>query len=242
MSLINLFFFVVDNDLITYILMMKKKIGIFVFILIFAITMSIVIVNIISNRVTPIVMDYSISEMKRVASVIINRSVNSDLLNNIDMDKLFIVTRGSNDEVVTVTLDSVIVSKITDDISDVCEDNIRLIEEGNFQELKSKFNIGEDFFLVPSGIIFHNTFLNNIGPKIPISLKMIGNVTSGITTEIKEYGINNSLVTISVEIKVELMVILPFSTDYVSITNEVPIAIKLIQGKVPQFYGGSLIN
>ena len=71
---------------------------------------------------------------------------------------------------------------------------------------------------------------------------MIGNVTSGIKTEVKEYGINNSLVTISVEIKVELMVILPFSSDYISIDNEIPIAIKLIQGKVPQFYGGSLLN
>ena len=71
---------------------------------------------------------------------------------------------------------------------------------------------------------------------------MVGNVTSGITTDIKEYGINNSLVTISVEITVEVMVILPFSSDFVSITNYVPIAIKLIQGKVPQIYGGSLIR
>ena len=221
---------------------MKRKIGVFVFILILVITISIIIVKIISNHITPIVMDYSISEMKRIASIVINRSVNSDILNNNDMDKLFIVTRSSNDEVVTVTLDSVIVSKITDDISDACEDNIRLIEENNFEELKKKFNIGEEYFLVPSGIIFHNTFLNNIGPNIPISLKMIGNVTSGIKTEVKEYGINNSLVTISVEIKVELMVILPFSSDYISIDNEIPIAIKLIQGKVPQFYGGSLLN
>ena len=221
---------------------MKRKIGVFVFILILVITISIIIVKIISNHITPIVMDYSISEMKRIASIVINRSVNSDILNNNDMDKLFIVTRSSNDEVVTVTLDSVIVSKITDDISDACEDNIRLIEENNFEKLKKKFNIGEEYFLVPSGIIFHNTFLNNIGPNIPISLKMIGNVTSGIKTEVKEYGINNSLVTISVEIKVELMVILPFSSDYISIDNEIPIAIKLIQGKVPQFYGGSLLN
>ena len=61
-------------------------------------------------------------------------------------------------------------------------------------------------------------------------------------TNVKEYGINNSLITVSVEIKVELMVILPFSTDYVNITNYVPIAIKLIQGKVPQVYGGSLLS
>jgi len=221
---------------------MKKKLGILMFILMIVIVISLICIKIINEKITPTIMDYSISEMKRVVSVIINRSVNSDILDKSSIDKLFVANRNTSGEVVTVTLDSVIVNRITDNISDACEDNLRLVEEGQFSKLKKKFNIGEEYFLVPSGIIFNNTFLSNIGPKIPISLKMVGNVTSGITTEVKEYGINNSLITISVEITVEVMVILPFSSDYVSITNYVPIAIKLIQGKVPEFYGGSFIR
>ena len=221
---------------------MKKKLGILMFILMIVIVISLICIKIINEKITPTIMDYSISEMKRVVSVIINRSVNSDILDKSSIDKLFVANRNTSGEVVTVTLDSVIVNRITDNISDACEDNLRLVEEGQFSKLKKKFNIGEEYFLVPSGIIFNNTFLSNIGPKIPISLKMVGNVTSGITTEVKEYGINNSLITISVEIMVEVMVILPFSSDYVSITNYVPIAIKLIQGKVPEFYGGSFIR
>ena len=77
---------------------------------------------------------------------------------------------------------------------------------------------------------------------LKINLKIIGNVTSGIKSEVKEYGINNSLITISVEISVELLVILPISSDYVSITNYVPILVKIIQGNVPEIYGGNLIN
>ena len=187
-------------------------------------------------------MDYSISEMKRVASTIINRSIRDDTLTEDDLEKMFIVSKSREEEVISITLDSGIVNKITNRISDACEDNLRLVEEHKFSELKKKFNIGEEYFLVPSGIIFNNSIISSIGPKIPISLKMIGNVTSGIVTDVKEYGINNSLITVSVEIKVELMVILPFSTDYVNITNYVPIAIKLIQGKVPQVYGGSLLS
>jgi len=124
-------------------------------------------------------------------------------------------------------------------ISDACENNLRLVEERKFSELKD-FNINEQYFYVPSGIAFNNTFFNSLGPLIPIKLKIIGNVTSGLETEVKDYGINNSLITISVEVKVELMVILPLSTDYVSITNYVPIAVKMIQGKVPEYYGGNL--
>ena len=89
------------------------------------------------------------------------------------------------------------------------------------------------------GYIFQDYKLNDnmtVYDKVAISLKMIGNVTSGINTDVKEYGINNSLITISTEITVEMMVILPFTSDYVSITNYVPISVRLIQGKVPEFY------
>ena len=222
--------------------MKKHKLSIVIIVFIIIIALAIFIVNIISDKISPLVMDYSIGQMKRITSIVINRSINSDLLDKIDMNNLFIITKGATDEVVTISLDSVIVNKITDDISDECEDNLRLIEDGNYDELKKKFNIGEEYFYVPSGILSKNTVLSSIGPKIPINLKIIGNVTSGIKTEVKDYGINNSLISIYVEITVEMMVILPFSSDYVSITNQVPISIKLIQGKVPQFYGGSLLN
>lgn len=222
--------------------MRKRKIVSVSIIFILIIVISFFIVKLISDKISPMVMDYSISEMKRITSIIINRSINSDILNEVDMNNLFIITKGDNDEVMTISLDSIIVNRITDKISDACEDNLRLIEEGKYQELKQKFNIGEEYFYVPSGILTKNTLLNSIGPKIPINLKMVGNVTSGIKTEVKEYGINNSLITISVEVTLEMMVILPFSSDYVSVTNQVPISIKLIQGKVPQFYGGSLMS
>lgn len=221
---------------------MKRKVGIFIFVIIIILVLSILVIMFINSKVAPRIMNYSISEMKRVASTIINRSIRDDTLTEDDLEKMFIVSKSREEEVISITLDSGIVNKITNRISDACEDNLRLVEEHKFSELKKKFNIGEEYFLVPSGIIFNNSIISSIGPKIPISLKMIGNVTSGIVTDVKEYGINNSLITVSVEIKVELMVILPFSTDYVNITNYVPIAIKLIQGKVPQVYGGSLLS
>ena len=221
---------------------MKKKWVILFINLIIIFIVAIIILKYLNEKVAPTVMDYSIGEMKRVASTIINRSIRDDTLTEDEINRMFIVTRSREEEVLSVTLDSSIVNKITNRISDACEDNLRMVEEYRFNELKKKFNIGEEYFLVPAGILFNNTILSSIGPKIPIRIKIIGNVTSGIVTDVKEYGINNSLITVSVEIKVELMVILPFSSDYVSITNYLPIAIKLIQGKVPQVYGGSLLN
>lgn len=220
----------------------KRKLSIFAFVIVIIILLSVIIMQVISNRVAPLVMDYSVTEMKRIASIILNKSVTDDVMANLDIDKLFIITRSSSDDIISVTLDSAVVNKITNQISDKCEENLRKIENGKFGDIKNDFNIDEEYFYVPIGIAFKNTILNDVGPKVPIKLKIVGNVTSGITTDIKEYGINNSLITISVEVKVEMMVVLPFSSDFASIKNVVPIAIKLIQGKVPQFYGGSLIN
>ena len=220
---------------------MKKKITILIIILFIIIAISLYFIRILNEKIMPIAMNYSIGEMKRVTSIIINRSINSDILNEDDMSKLFIVNNSDN-EVMTISLDSIIVNKLTDNISDICEDNLRLLEEGKYDLLKTKFNIGEEYFYIPSGIFLKNTLFNSIGPKIPINLKMIGNVTSNIKTSIKEYGINNSLITISIEIKVEMMVILPFASDSIEISNEVPISIKLIQGKIPEFYTGNLLK
>lgn len=197
------------------------------------------VIRVINKNVTPTVMEYSKSEIKRIASIIINKSINDEIIKLIDVDELFIVDKSSGDEIITVTLDSGVVNSITNAISDACENNLRLVEERRFSELKD-FNINEQYFYVPSGVAFNNTFFNSLGPLIPIKLKIIGNVTSGLETDVKDYGINNSLITVSIEVKVELMVILPLSTDYVSITNYVPIAVKMIQGKVPDYYGGNL--
>lgn len=215
---------------------MRKKIRTLIIIVIFIILVSIFCLKKLNDKITPIVMDYSVSEMKRIISIIINRSINSDILDTNDMDNLFITTKDDHNEITTISLDSIIVNKITDIISDACEDNIRLVEEGKYNELKNKFNIGEEYFFVPSGIVFKNTLFSLIGPKIPINLKLMGNVTSGIKTDVKEYGINNSVITISVDITVSMMVVVPFSSKEISINNQVPIAIKLVQGKIPEFY------
>ena len=193
-------------------------------------------IKIINDKITPLVINYSTGQMKRITSIIINRSINSDMLNKDDLDNLFMVSKDNN--IVTISLDSIIVNKITDIISDACEDNLRLVEEGKYQELKSKFNIGKEYFFVPSSIIFKNTLFSAIGPSIPINIKYLGNVTSNLKTEVKEYGINNSLITIYVDINVEMLVILPFSSKEINITNLVPIVIKMINGEVPRIYGG----
>ena len=218
---------------------MKRKIKILFIILILIILLSFTILKLITKNISPIMMEYSKSKVKRLASLVINKGVTDDVLNIINTQELFIVDKSNNEEIITITLDPLMVNRIESSATDKVESILSLIEK-NDQELLAKYNINSEYFVIPSGIVFNNGLMANVGPLIPIKMKLIGNVKSEVITSLKEYGINNSLITVSVNITVELKVILPLTIDSVSITNSVPVAIKLIQGKVPNYYGSSL--
>ena len=221
---------------------LKKKLSILFFIFLLIIITSVYLITIIFDNVTPTIMEYSKSEMKKIASTVINKAITNDIIEEMDLNELFIIVKDNNSDVIMVMLDPSIVNKATSRATDAVEDSLKRVELKDPSVLDD-FNINENCFYVPTGLIFNSPFLNNIGPKIPINLKLVGNVTSGIVTDVEEYGINNSLITISMEISVEIQVILPFVSDYIDITNYIPLVIKLIQGKVPVYYGdGFLFN
>jgi len=95
-------------------------------------------------------------------------------------------------------------------------------------------------FKIPSGVVFNNSLLANVGPKIPVRFTLIGDVLSGVNTNVTNYGINNALLEVNVNIKLTLKVILPIASKEVNVETNVPIAIKMIQGSVPDYYSNGL--
>ena len=219
--------------------MIKKFVLLFITI-IFIIIFSFIIIKFITLKFSPILMEYSKSEIKKVASTIINRSITNDILEEVSLNELFIIDKSNQEEIITVTLDPAIVNRIVSVATNAVENSLKKIEMRN-KNILNDYGLTEEYFYVPSGLIFNNALLNNIGPKIPIKIKLVGNVTSGIDTKIKEYGINNSVIDISLRITVEIKVILPLTSENISITNYIPIALKLVQGKVPIYYGNGFV-
>jgi len=215
-----------------------RKLSFLLITILIIIIVSFITLKFIMKKVTPTIMEYSKSQMKKVAATLINKAITNDILEEMNLEELFIIDKSNNEEIINIMLDPSIINKAASRATDAVEDSLKRVEVKDKTVLED-FNINENYFYVPVSILFDSPLLNNIGPKIPINLKMVGNVTSGIVSDIEEYGINNSLITISLEISVELKVILPLISDYVSVTNYVPLAIKLIQGKVPLYYGGS---
>lgn len=193
-----------------------------------------IILVFLSNKVMPFYMNYSEAEMKRVVTTVINKSVTEEVTNQLEIDSLFVLKK-ENDNTIIVDFDPVIVNRVMSKISDVVYNNLKLISKKDKLTLE-KYNLDESYFYIPSGIIFNTTMLNNVGPRIPINLEIISSVNPNLKTEVTEYGINNSLIEVYINVIVDVKMILPMYANTMQIVVVVPLAVKLIQGEVPKYY------
>lgn len=193
-----------------------------------------IILFFLSNKVMPFYMNYSEAEMKRVVTTVINKSVTEEVTNQLEVDSLFALKK-ENDNTIIVDFDPVIVNRVMSKISDVVYNNLKLISKKDKLTLE-KYNLDESYFYIPSGIIFNTTMLNNFGPRIPINLEIISSVNPNLKTEVTEYGINNSLIEVYINVIVDVKMILPMYANTMQIVVVVPLAVKLIQGEVPKYY------
>jgi sporulation protein YunB len=86
------------------------------------------------------------------------------------------------------------------------------------------------------GAVFNNSFLNNLGPKIPIRFSLVGEIKANLKSTITNYGINNALIETVMHLTLNINVILPIATKEISVESNVPISMKIISGAVPEYY------
>ena len=224
----------------------RRKINNTIVIIILLIISIIFIVFEVGNKAKDIIIKIGKVEAKKIASIIINKSVSSELTSQLSLDQLFKIEKNENGEVETIDFDSVLVNKVLAISTIAVEKNFRYLEAGEIDKIDldefDLINYDEKMlrkgycYKVPLGIIFGNPFLSNLGPKIPIKFTMIGNMSSNINSEISNYGINNALIESYIRFKITLNIIIPFYYEPIVLEIDVPIAIKIINGKVPDYY------
>ena len=205
-----------------------KKINLLLLILILLIISTIYILKIFSERALPIFLEQSEIEVKRIASLIINNSVINKVGTNITLDDLFIVKEDKNGNIISMDVDSAKTNELLLNISEVLEQNFKYLEEGKIDKLKMdglNTNKKGVIYELPSGIIFNNVFLNNLLPKIPVRLNLVGKIFSKITTDVESYGINNAIFKVSLNVSADIKTVLPFTSKTSNLEASFPIII-----------------
>lgn len=206
----------------------------------------------INKRFTPILLETAELEIGKFSTIVINKAIAQVLEDKINTNELFDTIMNNNGEIQTIDFNPIIVNQVLNVATSVVQNNLKLLEEGNLDAIGIyDMDLPEDriddlkkgiITKIPMGVITKNTILSNIGPSIPIRLHYIGDVNSNITTEIVPYGINNALVKIGVKLQMTAQIILPFMTDKMILECDIPLAIKMIQGTVPNYYGSGLVK
>lgn len=175
-------------------------------------------------------LNYSVRKARVIIDNVFSKAVSDDILNSLDDEKLFIITKNNNDEIETIDYNTFLVNRFLRDVSINIDNTLK----------KEQVNPDNIYFYIPIGAVFNTPILNDKGPRIPVKIKTVGSVLSGVKTNVKEYGINNVLIEMYISIEIEEKVILPVISKTIKVKNEIPISYKIIKGVVPNYYGGEI--
>ena len=194
----------------------------------------------ISNTVTPVLLNYAEVEAKKFINVIINKSIAESNID--DLDNL-IVVKETDGVINTVDFNVNIVNNMLAKVGDKIDENMKLFEDGKLTNIPGYDD--EDLkkgiiYRLPSGLFLRDNVMSNIGPKVPVKIDMRGSITTNIDTKLTNYGINNALVEISINISLEEQILLPFTVKTITANNSIPVVLKIIEGNVPKYYSNGI--
>ncbi len=186
-----------------------------------------------SNKILRVVND----KIENINTSYANNIIDSDILKNVEIDKLLVVSKNKNDEISEINFDVKNSYKILIKIVKKIKNNL---EKSDVNAQVNNF--GKDSFSIsiPFGIVFKSPYVQNLGPKIPLKVNSEGVINSGLKTKVKNYGINNVLMEIYASFEIKQQIIIPFNSKNISKKYEVLLASKIVEGKIPNIYGGNL--
>lgn len=224
----------------------NSKLGLITILIFLSLSVSFFFIIYLSKKINPIFMSYAESETRKLMTLVINKSLTKELTLKDEIDNIYHITKSNNEDIQIIDFNSKEVTKFLNNITNLIQNNLKAIEEGNIDLIDLEENTLDkyDKDLLKKGIIYeipilaatNSSLLSNIGPRIPVRFYLIGDVTSNVETEVKEYGINNALVKLSIRINVSGRVNLPFVSENVTVDMVIPVSMKIIQGKIPEFY------
>ena len=197
------------------------------FITILSIIFAGILTNIITNNLSDKVISYSKTIIKNNNHEIFKNAYTKAEVSK-ESNDLIKVIKNSNDEILEVYFDmekcNVLLSKIIENID---------VDTNSYKN-------GGYVLYVPTGFLSDSIVYSNLGPKIPVVINVASSALGNVRTKITEYGINSALVEIYLDVELKVEINMPFNKGNENLSYSSLIASKIINGKVPTFYDGTI--
>lgn len=109
-------------------------------------------------------------------------------------------------------------------------------------ESLKKDNSKSKILTVPFFIASDNIIISSLGPKVKFKYEIMNNVKGKIKTKVTDFGVNNALVEMYFELEIGYLVVIPMNKKENVLKTEILISSKVINGKVPTFYGKNIFK
>lgn len=177
----------------------------------------------VDDRLRLITNNYAVNRSKIVANAVINDIVSKYLKENkITYSDLIRINSTGEGRVTSVEFDTITLTKIKSGIITLIQDEICSRES--------------QVLSVPIGTLTGNQYLSNRGPKINIAFKMSSAVYSKISSKFTSAGINQTLHTITLDVKTDVYFVMPWYRSSGEFQTDFLLAETIIVGEVPDAY------
>lgn len=208
--------------------------------------MVVLLLFIINERIMPTYLQYAEIQTEKVASYVVSKAINSRTSGVLDVNNIIENLPPGTSDMITTRFNTEIINQVRAETTSLVKEFLEQAERGDLSHLPELDNIEYDVgrmeagdgivFFVPMGQALNLPILGNLGPAIPIRFHIIGNVHSDVVKTIQEFGINNAYVEVGIHLVVNVKIIIPFASKSATVEQNIPVAIGLVQGSVPNIY------
>ncbi|NMB38243.1 MAG: sporulation protein YunB [Firmicutes bacterium] len=203
----------------------KKPLPLLKFILLiimFIILLSVLTAIIIEWRVSPVIHAWAQTRAIGLATRAINLAIEETMAISISTAEMAVIKSDDQGQIQAIQYNTGEINRVS--------------SSATHKVLQSLFNLGDEIFPVPLGQLLGLDFLAGWGPGIPIKIIPAGSVTTTPVSSFHAAGINQTIHRIYLDVKVEMRVVIPWTSVTLPVSTRFPIIEEVIIGSVPSWY------
>ncbi len=201
----------------------------------------------VEKGIRPTLIHIAKTETQVLGTEAINDAISKKIVEQLDMEELILIDKDQNGDISSITFNTSISNRVLSEATLRVQKYLRLMEQGRVHELGLPDGVEVDYneevfsqdgiiYTIPLGQATNNALLAHLGPKIPVRFTAIGDIKASMRQEAESTGINNTLISLYIDLQVDVKVVIPFATDMEVVKTSIPIGIMFVPGKVPDYY------
>lgn len=198
--------------------------------------------TVFNKKITPKLVEVATRNIDKLTYNLFNdytmiSSLDDELLTNV-----LTLHKNQKNEIINISYNLKNAYTIVNTLASRLKNDYQSIESGDkkieyYDEELSDMNDGL-ILSIPVGVASDKIFLTNLGPRIPIKVKFIGTLLTNLKTRVQNYGINNVLIEVYVDVSISHEITTPVTFQNKEMNYEILIGAQVISGEVPSYYGG----